>query len=378
MKKMIIKTTMLVVLLIIAVLFSACLKNFDVSRLIDEPIPFEAPEVYDWVEKQQPPEAMDEYKGAYIDVNPIFGESLRIKGIDYVAQQIIEASKNLDRIVDIEPSRRGFKNKIKIYSADDALLGSFEFASDLMLYAREDKNSPLFLIPEYAYYTIEHTLLQLGSSLVEPLENWERIEQLGDERAQYNMGELELRITHDIKTILVRKYGLSEAYFLNYEIYTTAEYASSKEITVRVYALVGYAGYSFEKGELCDLHFEPQEDEDEPDIELFVDDPQKIEDCEDCEDDFLSPDYHIETAAKMVYTLTDGKYFRLTQYSEPAEFNEDFPSTFESRIRAIFPYEYMGEVMSALDDTSNIHLDIHRQALDYLRVSGQGEFEIED
>ena len=238
MKKTILKITSFILIIIIALSFTACLKDFDVSRLIDDPISYEPPEIYEYEEKMFPPEAMNEYKDAYIDINPIFGERLRIKGMDYVAQQIMEASKNPDRIVEIEPSRRGYKNIVDIYSANDTLLGSFELASDFMLYARKDKNSPLFLVPEYAYYTIENALLQFGFSLVEPMQNWTRIEPLGDERAEYEQKELELRFAHDIKTIIVQKYGLSEAYFLNYYIYTTAEYATSNELTIRVYALL--------------------------------------------------------------------------------------------------------------------------------------------
>ncbi|MCK5129028.1 MAG: hypothetical protein KAQ68_04185, partial [Clostridiales bacterium] len=86
----------------------------------------------------------------------------------------------------------------------------------------------------------------------------------------------------------------------------------------------------------------------------------------------------VETATKLVYSLVDGKYFRLTSYSEPAEYNENLPASLESRIRAIFPFEFMKKIMIALDDTDVVRRDIHRQALDYLRISGQGELEIDD
>jgi hypothetical protein len=161
---------------------------------------------------------------------------------------------------------------------------------------------------------------------------------------------------------LIQKYGVSEAYFLTHKIYTTAEYASSKLLTVRVYALVGYAGYSQQDGELCESCAENG----------------RVEGCEQCKPDFFGPDYHVETAARLVYTLTEGKYFRLTGYNEPAKYNEDLPSSLESRIREIFPYKYLKEIMAELKDTSKIHLDIHRQAKDYLRASSQGELTIDD
>lgn len=349
----------------IIISFSGCLKNFDVATLVEEPTAYEVPEILEWSEKTHPPEVLPEYEGAYIDVNPVFGEKVRIKGMEYIAQLILQASKNPDRIVDIETSRRGYDNKILIYNAQDELLGDFEISSEYMVYARLDKDSPLFLLPEYAYYTLENCLLQIGSSLVEPLENWTRHEQPGDERAQYDEQILELRLAHDIKTVLVEKYGLSEAYFLNYNIYTTAEYSTTKIATVRVYAFIGYAAYSTYEGERCEVHLESTDE-----AEILA--------CEECKPKFFAPDYHIETAAKMVYTFTDQKYYRLTEYSEPAAYNKEYPSSLESRIRAIFPFEYMKGVMKAIDDTSNIHLDIHRQALDYLRVSGQGDMIIDD
>jgi hypothetical protein len=282
--------------------------------------------------------------------------------MEYIAQQMLEASRDEGRIIDTQSSKIGYKNKIDIYNAQDKLLGSFELSSDFMLYARKDKNSPIFLVPEYAYYTIESCLWQIGSSLVEPMENWKRFEPIGDERAEYDISMLELRFAHDIKTILIQKYGLSEAYFLTHKIYTTAEYASSKLLTVRVYALLGYAGYSQKEGELCESC-----KEDGP-----------VEDCTKCKSNYFGPDYHVETAARLIYTLTEGKYFRLTDYSEPAEYNKDFPASLESRIREIFPYKYMKDVTAALKDTSNIHLDVHRQALDYLRASDQGDLLIDD
>lgn len=356
------KIIIFIVCICILFSFTGCLKNFDVSRLIDEPTPYQAPEISEWEEKIYPPEVKEEYKGAYIDVNPIFGDKIRIKSMEYIAQQILEASKDEGRIIDTESSKIGYKNKIDIYSAQDKLLGSFEFSSDFMLYARTDKDAPIFLIPEYAYYTIESCLLQIGSSLVEPMEKWTRYEPLGDERAEYDISMLELRFAHDVKTILIQKYGLSEAYFLNHKIYTTAEYSSSKILTVRVYALLGYAGYSQKEGELCETCAEGE----------------PVEGCEKCKENFFGPDYHVETAARLVYMLTEGKYFRLVEYNEPAKYNPDFPSTLETRIRNIFPYKYMKDVMAALKDTSSIRLDTHRQALDYLRASSQGDLEIDD
>ena len=359
MKKIIIKITSIFVCMAFIISFSGCIRNIDVSRLVEEPIPFKAPEVTDSEMKISPPEAENQYQGAYIDISPVFGDSVRITGLDYAIQLIFEAYNNPNLLVNEEPSKRGYKNSIKIYNRKDQLLGSFEISSDFLQYARADKNSPLFLMPEYSYYMIEYALWKAGASLVPPMEDWERIEPVGDERAEYNVGMLELRLEHDVKTILVQKYGYSEAYFLNYDIYSTAEYSSNKELSVRVYVLVGYAGYS---------KYEEVFTVEEIEQGLNVD-PKTL----------FSPDsYRSEKAARLVYTFVDSRYFRMTSYTENAEYDKEFPSTLESRVRAIFPYEDMKKVMETLNDVSEIRLDLHRQALDYLRISGQGDIEIDD
>ena len=360
MKKLGIKFISLFLCAALAVSFSGCIKNIDVSRLVEEPIEFEAPEVEDYAEKNPTPEVEDQYMGAYIDVYPVFGESVRVKGMEIVAQEIIKAYNNPSRIVNEEPSKRGYKNKIKIYNRQDQFLAEFEISSDFMLYARADKNSPLFLLPEYAYYTLEYTLWLANASLAAPLEDWERIDPIGDERATYKQKPLELRLAHDIKTILVKKYGYSEAYFTNYNIYTTAEYSSSDLLEVRVYALLGYAGYSMAEEDLTPEEREKYEEEGK--------DPEIV----------FTTDFRNETAIRLIYTFVDSKYYRLTDYREPAGEDEDNPSSLESRIRAIFPYEYMEDVMLALDDVTPIRLELHRQALDYLRISGQGDTGIDD
>ena len=356
------KIASLIICAAIATSFSGCLRNIDVSRLVEEPTPYKPPEIEASENKLYPEETDDAYKGAYMDVTPVFGERVRIRGLEHVIQMIIEAYNNPDRLVDEEPSKRGYKNHIRIYNRQDQVLGDFDISSDFLLYARADKDSPLFLLPEYAYYTLEYALWQVdegGASLVEQLETWERIKPMGDERATYKTDVLELRLAHDIKTVLVQKYGMSEAYFINYEIYTTAEYASSEVLNVRVYALLGYAGYSMMEEEKTAEEKEAETEETEPKI-------------------IFAPNFDIVTPARIIYTFVDGKYYRMTEYREPAEYDENYPSTEESRIRAIFPYEYMKEMMAALDNTSNIDLDIRRQALDYLRISGQGDTEIKD
>ena len=362
MKKKALKIAALIMCAAVAASFSGCLRNIDVSRLVEEPTPYKPPEIEASEEKIYPDETDDAYKGAYMDVTPVFGERVRIRGLEHVIQLIIEAYNNPDRLVDEEPSKRGYKNHIKIYNRQDQVLGEFDISSDFLLYARADKDSPLFLLPEYAYYTLEYALWQAeegGASLVNQLETWERIKPVGDERATYKTDVLELRLAHDIKTILVQKYGIAEAYFLNYDIYATAEYASSEILTVRVYALAGYAGYSMMEEEKTVEEKEAETEETPPEI-------------------VFTQNFKTITAARIIYTFVDGKYFRMTEYREPAQYDENYPSTEESRIRAIFPYEKMKELMAALNDTSIIDLDIHRQALDYLRISGQGNIRIED
>ena len=360
MKRIGIKFISLFMCAALAVSFSGCIRNIDVSRLVEEPIAFEAPEVEESVDKIFPPEVEDQYVGAYMDVYPVFGDSVRIKGRELIAQEIIKAYNDPQKIIDEEPSKRGYKNKIKIYNRQDQFLAEFEISSDFLLYARSDKNSPLFLLPEYAYYTLEYTLWLANASLAPPMEEWERITPLGDERATYAQKPLELRLAHDIKTLLVQKYGYSEAYFTNYNIYTTAEYSSRDLLEVRVYALLGYAGYSMAEEELTPEEKEKYEEEGK--------EPETV----------FAAKFRNETAVRIIYTFVDSQYYRLTDYKEPAEEDKDHPSSLESRIRAIFPYEYMKDMMAALDDVTPIKLEIHRQALDYLRISGQGKVKIDD
>ncbi len=360
MKKAALKIISLMIVTASVMSFSGCLKDIDVSRLVEEPFPFEAPEAEDWEEKIMPPEAENLYQGAYIDVSPAFGDKVRIKGIDYAIQLIFEAYTNPDKILNEEASRKGYKNSIKIYNRKDQLLGAFEISSDFLLHARADKDSPLFLLPEYSYYMIEYALWKAGGSLVLPMEEWERIEPIGDERATYDISTLELRLEHDIKTILIQRYGLSEAYFTNHTIYRTAEYKTDDRLMVRVYAFMGYAGFSMHEQEQ-----KVDEDEDE-DAEAL---PPEI---------LFGMDYHFEKAIRLIYTFVDGKYFRLTDYTEHAEYNDAYPSTLESRIRSIFPYEYTKKVLDEINNPAGVLLDLNRQALDYLRLSNQGDIEIDD
>ncbi|MCK5129787.1 MAG: hypothetical protein KAQ68_08040, partial [Clostridiales bacterium] len=190
MKKILLKIIVTILLVIVVIPFSGCLKDFDVSRLIEDPLPYEAPEIYDWEEKIYPNDVEDKYEGAYMYINPTFGDRLRLLGMEYLVQQIMEASEAPNRILDINPPRRGYENKIDIFDRNDTLIASFEISSDFMPYARLDNKAPLFLLPDYAYYTIEYSLWQIGSSLVAPLEQWERYPPLGDERAQYKKEEL--------------------------------------------------------------------------------------------------------------------------------------------------------------------------------------------
>ncbi len=342
--------------------FSGCLKNVDVSRLVEAPYPFKAPEAEDEEDKVIVPEADNLYQDAYIDVTPAFGDKVRVKGIDYAIQLIFEAYTNPDKILNEEASRKGYKNNIKIYNRKDQLLGSFEISSDFLLHARADKDSPLFLMPEYSYYMIEYALWKAGGSLVMPMREWERIEPIGDERATYNINVLELRLEHDVKTILIQKYGYSEAYFMNYSIYRTAEYKTDDRLMVRVYAFIGYAGYS----------------KHEPEEKVGEDDEEEAEDVEP--EVLFGMDYHHEKATRLIYTFVDGKYFRLTEYTEHAENDptSEYQPTLESRIRSIFPYEYLKKVLEEIKDPTEVLMDLKRQALDYLRLSNQGDIKIDD
>jgi hypothetical protein len=300
MKKFFIKTISLFMVIILVASFSGCLKDIDVSRLVEEPYPYEAPVVEDGVEKIVPPEADNQYQDAYIDVSPAFGEKVRIRGIDYAIQLIFEAYTNPDRILQEESSRKGYKNTIKIYNRKDQMLGSFEISSDFLLRARADKDSPLFLLPEYSYYMIEYALWKAGGSLVAPMEEWERSEPIGDERATYDIDTLELRLEHDAKTMIVQMHGYSEAYFLNYTIYRTAEYKTDDKLMVRVYSFMGYAGYSM---------YQEEEKKGEDEEEVKEETPPEIL--------FRRENYNAK-ATRLIYTFVDGKYFRLTDYTYSA------------------------------------------------------------
>ncbi len=166
------------------------------------------------------PEVMPKYEGYYIDINPIQGDKLRLVDLEILPQIIMEAYNDRDNVID-EDFKQDFDNTFRIFNAEDELVLHAEVASDGTLYARKDKDSPVFRLPDYAYYAIEACLWNMGDpqwnvgnpdgelsetacSLRPPLADW---------APSMGTGGIELRLEHDIKTLIYQMYGYSEDVF---------------------------------------------------------------------------------------------------------------------------------------------------------------------
>lgn len=335
MKKKLIKITNIIIIVIISLFLTSCLDgDIDVARLMEEPLEYSMPlgkciteDIYGVL-----PEILPEYIGMYIEVNPVYGTKLRISNVEILPQMIMQAYNNPDNYVDIDFKNK-FENQIKIYTYDDHEVLTLLIASDEGLYAREDKNSPVFRLPEYIYYIIESCLWQMGDeevnmtetacSLVEPLSDW----SVSDGTAK-----LELRIPHDVKTVLYAMYGNTEVIFVNYKIYSFVELTQQ----VKLYMLLSYEGY------------------------------------DETEDGFYLR-YREVIPIQMLYSWVEGGFWALTEIKF-TDYEEG--KLTDTNVRKILPYQDTKTALEDLSDISTISLELRRQAMVYLSKTNRGSIEI--
>ena len=346
-KKLFIYITVLALVFSMSISFAGCIDGeLDVSRLMEKPLDYTIPiakHIEDRFWGQQPLLDSD-YTEYFIDINPTFGDSLRISQVEVLPQLIMEAYKDPENIVDYEFKQK-FNNRITVY--DDAAQEELELelASDGTIYARTDKNSPVFRFPEYVYYAIEGALWKIGdsetgvtetcNSLIEPLTDWSP--SMGSEM-------VELRLDHDIKTMLYLMYGYSDAVFINYKIYSTLDL----DRQYKLYMLLSYEGYE------------------------YVDEVYK-EDGEEKVNHTFWPRYSEVTPVQLVYSWVEGNFWALTEmkFAEQASYNKFT----ETKIRKILPFLDTQQALENLEDTSSFEEELQRQALEYLSSIGKGYIE---
>jgi len=337
-------------ILLITIPFSGCIDGeLDVSRLMEKPLTYTMPigkHVEDrfWGEE---PQLMSEYTEYYIDINPTFGKKLRISQVEILPQLIMEAYKDKDNIVQYDFKQK-FDNQITVYNDSNQKELELELASDGTIYARLDKDSPVLRFPEYVYYALEGALWYLGdennkdsegnnytetcSSLIEPLTKWSP-----------SMGQslIELRLEHDIKTMLYIMYGYSDAVFVNYKIYSTKDL----DRQYKVYMLLSYEGYEYKYDE-------------EEEKEKFW------------------PRYGEVIPVQLVYSWVEGNLWAITDMKF-ATYN-DYNKLTEDKIRKVLPFLDTQSALDDLDDTSLFKEDLERQAMEYLSSIGKGDIEVDE
>lgn len=341
---------MTVVLLILTLMFSmsGCIDGeLDVSRLMEKPLEYTMPiakHVEDRFWKDDP-DLISDYAEYYIDVKPTYGEALRISQVEILPQLIMEAYKDPANIVDYDFKQK-FKNKVIVFDDSNQQALELELASDGTIYARMDKDSPAFRFPEYVYYAMEGALWKIGdqntditetcNSLIEPMDEWSP-----------SMGEslLELRLVHDIKTMLYLMYGYADAVFVNYKIYSTLDL----DRQYKVYMLLAYEGYEY---------VDVIDEEDGSVTHTFW------------------PRYGEVIPVQLIYSWVEGNIWALTdmKFAEYSSYNR----LTETKIRKILPYLDTQQALEDLEDTSSFEEELHRQAMEYLSIIGKGYVEVRD
>ena len=326
---------------------SGCVDGeIDVSRLMEKPMEYTIP-VGKHVEDRfwgTEPDLISDYAEYYIDINPAYGEKMRISQVEILPQLIMEAFKDSSNIVDYEFKEK-FENKITVYNDANEKELILELASDGTIYAREDKNSPVFRFPEYVYYIIEGALWQIGdadvnftetcNSLIQPLEKWS---------PSMGAAPIELRAEHDIKTMLYMMYGYTDAIFVNFKIYSTL----SLDRQYKVYRLMSYEGYD------------------------YVDEVYEDDEGEHIRKTFW-PRFGEVIPAQLVYSWVEGNFWTLTEIKF-ASYNE-YGKLTETNIRKILPFLDTQSALQDLSDTSSFEEELERQAIEYLSSIGKGDVE---
>lgn len=330
--------TLILVITILLVSISGCVDGkIDVSKLMEKPIEYVMPVVkhVDANTWKADPDVLPEYEGYYMDVNPIFGDKLRITQVEILPQLIMQAYNDKSNVINYEFKQR-FKNEIIIYNADNEIMLELEIASDGSIFARTDKKSAVIRLPEYVYFALEGCLWKMGDaesemsdtacSLIEPLSEWAP-----------SMGEsaIELRLAHDVKTMLYLMYGYSESIFVNYKIYSTLEL----DRQYKIYMLLSYEGYEYV-------------------------------------DDTFWPRYREIIPTQLIYSWVEGDFWSLSEMKFAA-YNEKNKLT-ETKIRKILPYLDTKSALEDLADTISFEEELQRQALEYLTTIGKGDIRREE
>ena len=326
------------ILITISAAFSGCIDGeIDVARLMEKPIDYSIPIVKNVEDRfwGADPDLTSEYAEFYIDIDPVYGEKIRISQVEILPQLIMEAYKNPDNIVEDE-FRQKFGNRIIVYNDANQVEVELQLASDGTIYARKDKDSPVFRFPEYVYYAIEGMLWKIGdsdtditetcNSLIMPLEDWSP-----------SMGSdiLELRLNHDIQTMLFLMYGYSDAVFVNYKIYSTLEL----DRQYKLYTLLSYEGYDYV-------------------------------------DDTFWPRYGEVIPCQLIYSWVEGGFWALTdmKFADYTSYNKFA----EEDIRKILPFLDTQAALEDLKDTTKFEEELERQAKEYLSSIGKGYLTVED
>ncbi len=332
------KSVFILLVLVVSSVFSGCLDGqIDVSRLMEKPMDYTIPIVKNVEDRfwGEDPDLVSDYAEYYIDIDPAYGEKLRISQVEILPQLIMEAYKNADNIVDDEFKQK-FTNKITVYNDSNQVELELEVTSDGTIYAREDKNSPVFRFPEYVYYAIEGSLWKIGdadaditetcNSLISPLSDWSP-----------SMGPdlLELRLDHDIKTMLYMMYGYSDAVFVSCKIYSTLEL----DRQYKLYTLIAYEGYDYV-------------------------------------DDTFWPRYGEVTPCQLIYSWVEGEFWALTEmkFADETSYN----NFAEEDIRKILPFLDTQKALEDLKDITTFEDELERQALEYLSDIGKGAISVVD
>ena len=335
----IIKNIILTIMIFsVSLSFGGCIDGeLDVSRLMEKPLEYTMP-IGKSVEERfigTEPAIMSEYAEYYVDIHPVYGKSVRISQLPIIPQLIMEAYKNKATIVKYEFKEK-FRNTIFVYDDSNEKILELELASDGTIYAREDKDSPVFRFPEYVYYAIEGILWNMGdaevnetetcNSLINPLEDWSP--SMGSE-------QIELRLEHDLKTMLYIMYGYSDALFLTYETYSTLEL----DRQYKIYMLLAYEGYDYK-------------------------------------DDTFWPRYGEVIPCQLIYSWVEGNIWTLTDIKFAAYNN--YGQLPEEYIRKVLPFLDTQQALADLQDTKKYEEELERQAMEYLSDIGKGDIEVVD
>jgi len=302
--------------LCILLTLGCCACEFDVSLLIEQPLPTKTPSIGRAEEYVEMPKSG--LQGTYyLDIYPVYGESLRISDNDLLGMVLdaIENNDNIDETINCP-----LENTIVVRNASDTVLTQFSLASDGCKYARREDNT-IFELPEAVYYAIQNALWQQWASLKDPIIIWDGQEE--DTR------QLELWLPFITQAMAQSSHGYSDAYLSNYEIFDVA----FEEDRVRIYTIVSYAGYAIEGGK------------------------------------FYRKFYNT-TPATFTFLRTSGKKWMFTAYREPTD------KTDRTAVRNITPFEVLDEMMTAMEDTEELEQQVQSLARDWLIRKGLAAIDI--